>query len=153
MSVAYNNQATGELHTSAHGRRAKCVSSTCYAQQWWKTGGRVHRQDFDKVRRIPGTSAGDSDGSGGLCVDWISSEVNDMDWQDRISVDPKVLVGKPVVKGTRIAVEFVVDLLGRGWTTEQIVREYDHLTPEDIQACLAYASEILKSERVYLVPM
>lgn len=75
-----------------------------------------------------------------------------MDWQDRISVDPKVLVGKPVIKRTRIAVEFVVDLLGRGWTTEQILHEYDHLKPEDIQACLAYASEVLKSERVCLLP-
>jgi uncharacterized protein (DUF433 family) len=75
-----------------------------------------------------------------------------MDWHERISVDPKVLVGKPVVKGTRIAVEFVVDLMGRGWTAEQILREYDHLSPEDIQACLAYASEVLKSERVYLLP-
>lgn len=75
-----------------------------------------------------------------------------MNWQDRITINPKVLVGKPVVKGTRIAVEFVVDLLARGWTTELILREYDHLTAEDIQACLAYASDVLKSERVYLVP-
>ena len=75
-----------------------------------------------------------------------------MDWQDRISVDPKVLVGKPVIKGTRIAVEFVVDLLARGWTTRQILHEYDHLTAEDIQACLAYASDVLKSERVYPLP-
>ncbi len=75
-----------------------------------------------------------------------------MNWHDRISIDPKVLVGKPVIKGTRIAVEFVVDLLGRGWTTEQILKEYDHLTAEDIQACLAYAGEILKSERVYVLP-
>jgi uncharacterized protein (DUF433 family) len=75
-----------------------------------------------------------------------------MEWQDRISVDPKVLVGKPVVKGTRISVEFVMDLLGRGWTTEQILGEYDHLTAEDIQACLAYASDVLKSERIYLLP-
>lgn len=75
-----------------------------------------------------------------------------MDWHDRIVVNPKVLVGKPIIKGTRISVEFVVDLLGRGWTTEQILREYDHLTPEDIQACLAYAGEVLKSERVYLLP-
>ena len=67
-------------------------------------------------------------------------------------VDPKVLVGKPVIKGTRIAVEFIVDLLGRGWSAEQIIREYDHLTLEDIQACLAYASELLKSERVYMLP-
>ena len=75
-----------------------------------------------------------------------------MDWRERIVIDPKVLVGKPVVKGTRIAVEFVVDLLARGWTTEQVLQEYDHLTAEDVRACLAYASEILKSEKVYITP-
>jgi uncharacterized protein (DUF433 family) len=56
-------------------------------------------------------------------------------------------------RGLRIAVEFVVDLLGRGWTVEDILREYDHLTAQDIQACLAYPSEVLKSERVYLLPV
>jgi uncharacterized protein (DUF433 family) len=81
-----------------------------------------------------------------------TSDRHQMNWQDRITVDPKVLVGKPTIKGTRIAVEFIIDLLGRGWTPEQILREYDHLTPEDIQACLAYASDVLKSERVYLLP-
>jgi len=75
-----------------------------------------------------------------------------MNWQNRITVDPEILVGKPVIKGTRIAVEFVVELLGKGWTPEQILLEYDHLTLQDIQACLAYASDILKSERVYLRP-
>ena len=75
-----------------------------------------------------------------------------MNWQDRITVDPNVLVGKPIIKGTRISVEFVVDLLGRGWSIEQVLREYDHLTPADVQACLAYASDVLKSERVYLLP-
>lgn len=75
-----------------------------------------------------------------------------MSWQDRITIDPHILVGKPVIRGTRIAVEFVVDLLGRGWTTEQVLSEYNHLAPEDIQACLAYASEVLKSERVFLLP-
>jgi uncharacterized protein (DUF433 family) len=75
-----------------------------------------------------------------------------VEWRDRVTVNPEVLVGKPVIKGTRIAVEFVIDLLARGWTAEQILQEYDHLTREDIQACLAYASEMLKSERVYLLP-
>jgi uncharacterized protein (DUF433 family) len=75
-----------------------------------------------------------------------------MDWQERIVVDPKLLEGKPLIKGTRIAVEFIVDLLGRGWTVEQILHEYDHLTPKDVQACLAYASEVLKAERVFLLP-
>lgn len=73
-----------------------------------------------------------------------------MDWHDRIEINPSVLVGKPVIKGTRIAVEFVIELLGRGWTIEQILDEYDHLTLEDIQACLQYAGDALKSERVYL---
>ena len=80
------------------------------------------------------------------------SDLGKGDWQERITIDPKVLVGKPIIKGTRISVEFVIDLLGQGWTIEQILREYDHLTPEDIQACLAYASDLMKSERVYLAP-
>jgi uncharacterized protein (DUF433 family) len=75
-----------------------------------------------------------------------------MNWQDRIIVDPKILVGKPVIKGTRISVEFVIDLLGNGWTSEQILEQYNHLTREDIQACLAYAGDVLKSERVYRLP-
>ena len=75
-----------------------------------------------------------------------------MVWHDRIVVDSDVLVGKPVVKGTRISVEFVIDLLARGWTQEQVLHEYDHLTPEDVRACLAYARDILQSERVYPLP-
>ena len=76
-----------------------------------------------------------------------------MDCQERITADPKVLVGKPVIKGTRIAVEFVIELLGRGWTMDRILREYDHLTMEDLQACLLYAGEVLKLERVYPLPL
>jgi uncharacterized protein (DUF433 family) len=75
-----------------------------------------------------------------------------MNWQERIVIDPAVLLGKPIIKGTRISVEFIIDLLAQGWMTEQILEEYDHLQPEDIRACLAYASEVLKSEKVYLVP-
>jgi uncharacterized protein (DUF433 family) len=75
-----------------------------------------------------------------------------MNWHDRITIDAEVLAGKPIIKGTRISVEFIVDLVGRGWSVERILREYDHLTPEDIQACFAYASDVLKSERVYLLP-
>lgn len=60
-----------------------------------------------------------------------------MDWRGRIVVDPEILVGKPVIRGTRISVELILDLLTRGYTREQILEQYDHLTPEDIQACLA----------------
>jgi uncharacterized protein (DUF433 family) len=62
-----------------------------------------------------------------------------MGWQDHISIDPQVLVGKPVVRGTRIAVELVVELMANGWTPEQILENYPNLTAEDIRACLAYA--------------
>ena len=72
-----------------------------------------------------------------------------MDWRDRIGADPKVLVGKPVIKGTRIAVELVLDLLAAGYTSEQIRKQYDHLTAEDIQACLAYAREVVGAERMF----
>lgn len=75
-----------------------------------------------------------------------------MNWQDRIIVAPDILVGKPVIKGTRIAVELVIDLLARGCSENQILSQYDHLTVEDIRACLAYASDVLKSEKVYCVP-
>ena len=74
-----------------------------------------------------------------------------MDWRNRISADPDVLVGKPVVKGTRISVELVLELLAAGYTPEQVREQYDHLTPEDVQACLAYAREVIRSERVFAV--
>ena len=68
---------------------------------------------------------------------------------DRIVVDSKILTGKPVVRGTRIAVELVVELLATGWSHAQILASYPHLTEEDIRACLAYASELLHEEKVY----
>ena len=73
-------------------------------------------------------------------------------WMERITVDSDALVGKPIVKGTRIAVEFVIELLGSGWTVEEVLEEYDQLSLKDVQACLAYASEVLKSERVFILP-
>ena len=58
---------------------------------------------------------------------------------DRITTDPKVLVGKPIVRGTRISVELVIDLLARGYSKEQVLAQFDHLTMDDVHACLAYA--------------
>ena len=72
-----------------------------------------------------------------------------MDWQERIAIDPKILVGKPVVKGTRLAVEFIIGLLAQGWSETEVLRNYPGLTSDDIKACLAYAGEMMKSERVY----
>jgi uncharacterized protein (DUF433 family) len=76
-----------------------------------------------------------------------------MTGHDRILVDPNVLVGKPVVKGTRLAVEFIIDLLAQGWTEADVLRNYPTLTREDILACLAYASQRLKSEKIYPVAL
>lgn len=70
-------------------------------------------------------------------------------WKDRIAVDPGILAGKPVIKGTRIAVEFVVGLLADGWTYETILNNYPQLKKEDILAALSYASEVLKDEKVF----
>lgn len=76
-----------------------------------------------------------------------------MDWRARISIDPDILTGKPVIKGTRLSVEFVVDLLARGWTEADILKNYPGLTREDILACLAYAREVLRAEKVFPVPL
>jgi uncharacterized protein (DUF433 family) len=72
-----------------------------------------------------------------------------VDLQERIIIDPEVLVGKPVIRGTRLAVEFVIDLLAHGWGFDDIVNNYPGLTRDDILACLAYASARLHDERVY----
>ncbi len=70
-------------------------------------------------------------------------------WQERITIDPNVLTGKPVIKGTRLAVEFIIELLANGWTEAEIFRNYPGITHEDILACLKYAGAMLKAEKVY----
>lgn len=72
-----------------------------------------------------------------------------MDGSERIVVDPNVLLGKPIVKGTRISVEFVIDLLAQGWTQEQVLGNYPGLTSEDVRACLTYAGAVLREQKVY----
>lgn len=67
---------------------------------------------------------------------------------NRIVIDPNILVGKPVIKGTRLAVEFIVDLLAQGWADDEILKNYPGVERDDIRACLAYVSEVLHSERV-----
>jgi excisionase family DNA binding protein len=70
----------------------------------------------------------------------------------RISLDPRVLAGKPVIRGTRLAVEWVIDLLAGGWIEPQILQSYPGITSQDVRACLVYAAERLRSERVYPLP-
>ena len=70
-------------------------------------------------------------------------------WQERITLDPQVLTGKPVIKGTRLAVEFIVELLAQGWTADDVITNYPDLTHNDILACLSYASAELPDIKVY----
>jgi uncharacterized protein (DUF433 family) len=67
----------------------------------------------------------------------------------RISLEPDVLVGKPVIGGTRLSVEFVIGLMADGWSEADILRDYPGVTHDDIIACLAYARDTLSSEKVF----
>lgn len=71
-----------------------------------------------------------------------------LNWRERIAADPQGVVGKPVSEDTRLAVEFVVELLAAGWTQQQILDDYPHICQEDVQAWLAYAAEVLHLEHV-----
>ena len=70
----------------------------------------------------------------------------------RIVLAPQLMAGKPVIRGTRITVELVFSLLAQGWTEQDILGAYPHLTHDDILACLAYAHDLVSSERVYPMP-
>jgi len=65
---------------------------------------------------------------------------------ERITVNPKILGGKPIIKGTRITVEFILELLASDVSEEEILKDYPHLTVEDIHACLRYAARSCKNE-------
>lgn len=67
----------------------------------------------------------------------------DRELLERIAINPKVMGGKPVVRGTRLTVEYVLNLLAHGATPEEILAEYEGLTREDLQACLLFATKSL----------
>ena len=69
-----------------------------------------------------------------------------MTTDERITVDPAVLAGKPIVRGTRLSVEFIIGLMAEGWSEADILANYPGLVPGDIAACLAYARDVLQSE-------
>jgi uncharacterized protein (DUF433 family) len=64
--------------------------------------------------------------------------MKDQELLERITLNPQVMAGKPVIKGTRLAVEYILNLLAHGATTEEILEEYQGLMPEDIQVCLLF---------------
>jgi uncharacterized protein (DUF433 family) len=67
----------------------------------------------------------------------------------RIVLDPMILAGKPVIRGTRLTVDFVIGLMADGWNETDILRSYPGLSHDDLAACLAYARDLLRSEKVY----
>jgi uncharacterized protein (DUF433 family) len=68
---------------------------------------------------------------------------------ERITIDPKIFGGKPIIRGMRIAVEHVLGMLVAGDSKERLLQEYSFLEPDDIQACLAYAHRSLSGEQVH----
>lgn len=75
-----------------------------------------------------------------------------MDWRQYIHSDPKILVGKPVVKGTRLSVEFLLDLYAAGWNEAQVLESYPTLTHEALLAVFAFAAEIVREQIYRAIP-
>lgn len=69
-----------------------------------------------------------------------------LDWRNHIHSDPEVLLGKPVVKGTRISVELILELFATGWTAEMILKSYPRMTDTDLKAVFAYLRECISQE-------
>lgn len=74
-----------------------------------------------------------------------------MNWHHYIHSDPEILVGKPVVKGTRLSVDFLLNLFANGWTQTQILENYPTLTPEALRAVFAFAADCMREEIFYPV--
>lgn len=70
----------------------------------------------------------------------------DRRWAKRIATNPDILTGKPIVAGTRISVELILDCLASGWNVEKVVEAYPHITPEDVLAALAFAANVLRKK-------
>ncbi len=67
-----------------------------------------------------------------------------MKWQDKIVSDNEIMLGKPVIKGTRITVEFILERLANGWSEEDIIENYPNISREDIQAVFSYLNDCIK---------
>lgn len=75
-----------------------------------------------------------------------------MNWEDRIVTNPKIMVGKPVVRGTRLTVEFILGRFADGWTERDVLESYPNLSPEDIRAVFAYAADCMNDGVAFSFP-
>lgn len=76
-----------------------------------------------------------------------------LDWRDHIHSDKAILLGKPVIKGTRLSVEFIIERLASGWTEEQVLENYPRLTKESLQAVFAYVYDSMKDGLLFPADM
>ena len=74
-----------------------------------------------------------------------------MTWKDYITSDPEVVVGKPVVRGTRLTVDFLLGLFAAGWTQDQVLANYPQLTAEALRAVFAFAAELTQDEALHVL--
>jgi uncharacterized protein (DUF433 family) len=75
----------------------------------------------------------------------------DIDWKEFIHSDPEVLLGKPVVRGTRLSVEFILGLFSEGWTEPQVIENYPTLTRDRLRAVFAFAADCMREESLYSI--
>jgi len=75
-----------------------------------------------------------------------------LDWRDYIHSDSRILLGKPVVKGTRLAVDFILGLFAAGWTEQQILDSYPTLSTKALRAIFAFSAECMREEALYALP-
>jgi uncharacterized protein (DUF433 family) len=75
-----------------------------------------------------------------------------MNWRQYIHSDPEILLGKPVVKGTRLSVDFILRLFAVGWTREQVLENYPTLTPQALRAVFAFSAECMGEEAMFAMP-
>ena len=82
----------------------------------------------------------------------VKKTMAEVDWRKHIHSDPSILLGKPVVRGSRLSVEFILGLFAEGWTGEQILENYPTLSSESLRAVFVFATECMREESVYAMP-
>jgi uncharacterized protein (DUF433 family) len=75
-----------------------------------------------------------------------------MEWHKHIYSNPEILSGKPIVRGTRLSIEFILSLFANGWTEAEVLENYPRLTSEDLRAIFAFAAEITAEQRLIEIP-